>query len=137
MVKSTTSSHYSIFRQRIPDYDLKYVRNYIQFKNRLQGMELCLEQLKRDVNRKEVQCSECFNKETIYIWRLFQELTKNKSKMELVKRYYDLLAEHDELVVRLKRMNQSIDGKKEILANLLAEYNSLNHTQLNRKLSVG
>lgn len=113
------------------------MRNYLQFKNRLQGMELCLEQLKRDVNRKEVQSSECFNKETIYIWKLFQELTKNKSKMELVKRYYDLLAEHDELVVRLKRMNQSIDGKKEILANLLAEYNSLNHTQLNRKLSVG
>lgn len=29
MVHSTTSSHYSIFRQRIPDYDLKLVRHYL------------------------------------------------------------------------------------------------------------
>ena len=35
MVHSTSSSHYSIFRQRIPDYDLKQVRHYLQFKNRL------------------------------------------------------------------------------------------------------
>ena len=42
MVHSTTSSHYSIFRQRVPDYDLKLVRHYLQFKNRLEGMELCL-----------------------------------------------------------------------------------------------
>lgn len=54
MVKSTTSSHYSVFAQRIPDYDLKQVRHYLQFRTRLEGMELCLEQLKRDRNRKEV-----------------------------------------------------------------------------------
>lgn len=57
MVKSTTSSHYSIFRQRVPEYDLKEVRHYLQFKNRLEGMELCLKNLKRDVYRKEVQAS--------------------------------------------------------------------------------
>lgn len=54
MVKSTTSSHYSVFRQRIPDHDLKYVRNYIQFKNRLEGMELMLNVLKRSAQMKEV-----------------------------------------------------------------------------------
>lgn len=54
MVKSTTSSRYSVFRQRIPEYDLKQVRHYFQFKTRLEGMELCLEQLERDIHRKEV-----------------------------------------------------------------------------------
>lgn len=62
MVKSTTSSHYSIFRQRIPEYDLKKVRHYLQFKNRLQGMELELGILNRNVHLKEVQSSECFAK---------------------------------------------------------------------------
>jgi hypothetical protein len=54
MVQSTTSSHYSVFRQRIPEYDLKEVRHYLQFKNRLDGMELFLEMQKRDLWRKEV-----------------------------------------------------------------------------------
>lgn len=54
MVHSTTSSHYSVFRQRIPDHDLKHVRNYIQFKNRLEGMELMLDVLKRSAQLKEV-----------------------------------------------------------------------------------
>lgn len=57
MVHSTTSSHYSIFRQRIPDYDLKQVRHYCQFRNRLEGMELELEVLDRNIHLKEVQMS--------------------------------------------------------------------------------
>ena len=72
MVHSTTSSHYSIFRQRIPDYDLKLVRHYLQFKNRLEGMELCLEQVKRDVHHKEVRSAECFSKLTMVLKRLME-----------------------------------------------------------------
>ena len=137
MVKSTTSSHYSVFRQRIPDYELKYVRNYIQFKTRLEGMELCLKQLKRDIWRKEVQSSECFNKETIYIWKMFQELTKNKRKMELVNKYYDLVAEYDQLVMRRVKLVQTIDGKQAILNELLEKYNALDSSRLNEKMALG
>lgn len=100
MVKSTTSSHYSIFRQRVPEYDLKQVRHYLQFRNRLEGMELCLKNLKRDVHRKEVQASECFAKETMVLDRLFKEFSKNEELMELVSEYYDLLNEWGELVVK-------------------------------------
>lgn len=137
MVKSTTSSHFSVFRQRIPDYELKYVRNYIQFKTRLEGMELCLKQLKRDIWRKEVQASECFNKETIYIWKMFQELTKNKRKMELVNKYYDLVAEYDQLVMRRVKLVQTIDGKQAILNELLEKYNALDSSRLNEKMALG
>ena len=48
MVHSTTSSEYSVFEQRIPDYELKDVRNYLQFKTRLEGMNRCLVSLKRN-----------------------------------------------------------------------------------------
>ena len=137
MVKSTTSSHFSVFRQRIPDYELKYVRNYIQFKTRLEGMELCLKQLKRDIWRKEVQSSDCFNKETIYIWKMFQELTKNKRKMELVNKYYDLVAEYDQLVMRRVKLVQTIDGKQAILNELLEKYNALDSSRLNEKMALG
>ena len=137
MVKSTTSSHYSVFSQRIPDYDLRYVRNYIQFKTRLEGMELCLLQLKRDIWRKEVQCSECFNKETIAIWRLFQELTGNKERMELVKRYYDLVAEYDQLVARRIRLRQTIDAKRQILDELLGKYNQIDNSNMDEKIALG
>ena len=137
MVKSTTSSHFSVFRQRIPDYDLKYVRNYIQFKTRLEGMELCLDQLKKDIWRKEVQASECFNKETLYIWKMFQELTKNEKKMNLVKKYYDLVAEYDQLVMRRVKLVQVVDGKKSILGELLDKYNQIDSSKLNEKMALG
>jgi hypothetical protein len=58
MVHSTTSSRYSVFDQEIPDHELKDVRNYIQFKNRLQGMELFLKIIERCIYRKEVRISE-------------------------------------------------------------------------------
>lgn len=67
MVKSTTSSHYSIFRQRIPEYDLKQVRHYLQFKNRLEGMEICLDWINRSIAMKEANASECFAMETLAI----------------------------------------------------------------------
>ena len=119
MVKSTTSSHYSIFRQRIPDYDLKHVRHYFQFKNRLAGMELCLEQLKRDAKRKEVQSSECFAKLTMAIWRLMQEFGKNQELMKYVMKYYDLVAEYDELVVKKYQLSQVKDEKQTLLNSLI------------------
>ena len=143
MVKSTTSSHYSIFRQRIPDYDLKQVRHYIQFKNRLAGMELCLEQLKRDTKRKEVQSSECFAKLTMAIWRLTQEFGKNQELMKHVMKYYDLVAEYDELVVRKYQLAQVKNEKQALLDSLVAEYNSLGgysekvDRNLDKKLELG
>lgn len=98
MVHSTTSSHYSIFRQRIPSYDLKLVRHYFQFKNRLAGMELCLEQVKRDIHHKEVNISHCFAKIAVVLDRLMQIFADNQEIMGLIKRYYELVAEWDNLV---------------------------------------
>lgn len=83
MEKSTTSSHYSVFEQRIPDYELKYVRNYIQFKTRLEGMELCLAQLKRDIERKEIRCAECFEQETFAIRDLFREFDRIRKLIDI------------------------------------------------------
>ena len=100
MVHSTTSSHYSIFRQRIPDYDLKLVRHYLQFKNRLEGMELCLEQVKRDVHHKEVHSAECFSKLTMVLKRLMDEFANNKELMSYVTKFYDLYAEWDKLTTK-------------------------------------
>ena len=95
MVHSTTSAKYSVFEQRIPDYELKDVRNYFQFKNRLEGMELFLDLIGKEVWRKEVRASECFAKETMILSRLVNEFTKNKEMMALVMQYYDLMAEWD------------------------------------------
>ena len=101
MVHSTTSSHYSIFRQRIPDYDLKLVRHYLQFKNRLEGMELCLEQVKRDVHHKEVRSGECFAKLTMVMKRLMDEFSNNEELMKHVAKFYDLLAKLDALAAKI------------------------------------
>lgn len=137
MVKSTTSSHYSIFRQRIPNYDLKYVRNYLQFKNRLAGMELCLEQLNRDIERKEIQCSECFEKETSSIWELFKEFLKNKDIMELQVKLYDLVEEYAELSTKKVNISYVLNEKNSKLKILIDEYNSCDDTRLDRKIELG
>ena len=137
MVKSTTSSHYSIFRQRIPDYDLKQVRHYLQFKNRLEGMELCLWELNRSIYLKEVQASECFAKETMAIWRLFQEFSKNEAIMKLVMEYYGLLDEWDSLVLKRRGLVRLRDGKLDILGRLQDEYNALPTTKMDAKLELG
>lgn len=137
MVHSTTSSHYSIFRQRIPDYDLKLVRHYLQFKNRLQGMELCLEQVRRDVHHKEVRSAECFTKLTMVIKRLMDEFASNKELMDLVKQYYDLLSEWDKLTMKKVQIGEVKDGKLALLGKLQDEYNSLGNNQLDKKLALG
>lgn len=138
MVKSTTSSHYSIFRQRIPDYDLKQVRHYLQYKNRLEGMELCLWELNRSIYLKEVQTSECFAKETMAIWRLFQEFAKHKGLLELVQAYCDCVHEWDELWMRNTRILDARNEKSELLARLQQEYNQMdNNAQLTAKLELG
>lgn len=137
MVHSTTSSHYSIFRQRVPDYDLKLVRHYLQFKNRLEGMELCLEQVKRDVHHKEVRSAECFAKLTMVLKRLMDEFSNNKELMDLVKRYYDLYAEWDKLTAKKVQLNDVKDGKLDLLRQLQDEYNDLGNNQLDKKLALG
>ena len=137
MVHSTTSSHYSIFRQRIPDYDLNLVRHYLQFKNRLEGMEICLEQVMRDVHHKEVRSAECFAKLTMVLKRLMDEFASNKDLMDLVKRYYDLYAEWDKLTAKKVQMNDVRDGKIDLLHQLQDEYNALTNRQLDKKLALG
>lgn len=137
MVKSTTSSHYSIFRQRVPEYDLRYVRHYLQFKNRLIGMEFALEQLERDIHRKEVHASECFVNETLAVQQLFNELTKNEDVMDLVIRYYDYIAEHEQLVVKYEQLRGLRDDKLAILKDLLQKYNALSDKELDKKLELG
>ena len=137
MVHSTTSSHYSIFRQRIPEYELKQVRHYLQFKNRLEGMELCLEQLKRNVHMKEVQASQCFAKQTMAIWRLFQQFSKNRDLMALVMQYYTLTAEWDELVVKRTQLEGIKDEKLGLIQELTQEYNRIQYNELDRKLQLG
>lgn len=143
MVHSTTSSHYSIFRQRIPDYDLKLVRHYFQFKNRLEGMELCLEQVKRDVHHKEVRSAECFSKLTMILKRLMDEFASNKELMALVSKWYDLYAEWDKLTTKRIQIQETKDGKLELLHRLQDEYRELNDEtrsigrRLDHKLALG
>ena len=137
MVHSTTSSHYSIFRQRVPDYDLKLVRHYLQFKNRLEGMELCLEQVKRDLHHKEVRESECFTKLTMVLKRLMDEFANNKELMDLVKKFYDLLAEWDNLTLKKVQIGEVKDDKILLLQKLQGEYNGLRNNQLDKKLALG
>ena len=143
MVHSTTSSHYSIFRQRVPDYDLKLVRHYLQFKNRLEGMELCLEQVKRDVHHKEVRSAECFSKLTMVLKRLMDEFASNKELMALVSKWYDLLAEWDKLKTKRIQIQEAKDGKLELLRKLQDEYRRLDdkdHSiahRLDKKLALG
>ena len=137
VAKSTTSSHYSVFRQRIPEYDLKQVRHYFQFKNRLEGMELFLEDWKRNVYRKEVQAAECFAKETMVLERLFKEFSKNSELMELVMKYYDLVYEWDELVVKRRQLIGIKDDKVELLDRLIREYNALPAREIDKKLELG
>lgn len=137
MVKSTTSSHYSVFAQRIPDYDLKYVRNYLQFKTRLEGMELCLDGLNRDMHSKEVQSSECFSNMVLAIQELFKELIDNKDQIDLIVRFYELLAQYDKIYMELSQLKDVIDNKKIVIDNLTKEYNELNSKQLDKKIELG
>ena len=137
MVKSTTSSHYSIFRQRIPDYDLKQVRHYLQFKTRLEGMELCLEWLKRNVQMKEVQSSECFARQTMSVSRLVKEFSRNERVMKLVSKYYDLVFEYDNLYVKRVQLKTMMDERGEEIKSLVDEYNRIDPTRLDLKLDLG
>ena len=143
MVHSTTSSHYSIFRQRIPDYDLKLVRHYLQFKNRLQGMELCLEQVKRDVHHKEVREAECFTKLTMVLKRLMDEFASNQELMEWVTKWYDLYAEWDKLNTKRYQLMDVRDGKLDLLKQLQDEYRALDDDEhpighrIDKKLALG
>lgn len=143
MVHSTTSSHYSIFRQRVPDYDLKLVRHYLQFKNRLEGMELCLDQVKKDVHHKEVRSAECFSKLTMVLKRLMDEFASNKELMALLSKWYDLLAEWDKLETKKIQIRESKDGKLDLLHRLQDEYRALNDDtrpigrRLDHKLALG
>ena len=137
LVKSTTSSHYSVFNQRIPDYDLKYVRNYLQFKTRLDGMELCLEHLKRNIHLKEVRASECFANEAVAIQMLFKEFTGNEEVMSLVAQYYNLVGNYDKLYLKYLQIQKVRDDKIELVNGLLAQYNSLGDKDMDKKLELG
>lgn len=139
MVISTTSSHYSVFRQRIPDYELKYAKNYVQFKNRLDGMELYLKYLEKDIWMKEVQASECFAKTTFIINNLLELLTKNSGKIEIVSKIYKLLNERDNVIERKCHLDGLVNGKLEMIDKLIGEYNEIssNPKNVGQKMELG
>jgi hypothetical protein len=88
-------------------------------------MELCLEQLERDIHSKEVHASECFARETLAIQRLFAELTNNRELMELVAKYYDYVAQYDQIVVKQTQLKGMRDEKQALLDDLIRQYNTL------------
>ena len=139
MVTSTTSSHYSVFRQRIPDYELKYAKNYVQFKNRLDGMELYLKYLEKDIWMKEVQASECFAKTTFIINNLLELLTKNSGKIEIISKIYRLLNERDNVIERKCHLDGLVNGKLEMIDKLIGEYNEIssNPKNVGQKMELG
>lgn len=77
------------------------MRNYLQFKTRLEGMELMLKILKRNVHLKEVQASECFARETLFISQLFKMLKEKRPLMELIQQYFDCVGEYDAIFTKL------------------------------------
>lgn len=135
--KSTTSSRLSVFVQRIPDYDLRQVRHYLQFKTRLEGMELCLADLKRNLALKELHASDCFAHETMAIWRLMEEFKRNERVVELTVQYNDLFKEFDELVERRFKLIDEVSEKSDLLDRLLNEYNELSDNELDKKMRLG
>lgn len=72
---------------------------------------------------KEVQASYCFAKQTMALWRLFQQFSRNKELMALVMQYYDLIAEYDGLVVKRTQLEGIRDEKISIIQDLTDEYN--------------
>ena len=139
MVTSTTSSHYSVFRQRIPDYELKYAKNYVQFKNRLDGMELYLKYLEKDIWMKEVQASECFVENTFIINSLMELLTKNSGKIEIISKIYKLLNERDNVIERKCHLDGVVNGKLELINKLISEYNEISSSpkKMGQKMELG
>lgn len=134
---STTSSEISVFDQYIPDSDLENVRQYLQFRTRLEGMEPCLERLNRDVFRKEVQCSDAFVQLAHSIGRLFDEFDKNKVVVDLAVKYYSQIEKYDSLYTKKVQLLEVVDEKRELLEKLLEEYNKLTDNQLERKMELG
>ena len=100
-------------------------------------MELCLEQVKRDVHHKEVRSAQCFAKLTMVLKRLMDEFSNNKELMDWVKKYYDLYAEWDKLTAKKVQLNDVKDGKIDLLRQLQDEYNALGNNQLDKKLALG
>lgn len=137
MVKSTTSSQYSIFEQYIPDADLANVRQYLQFRTRLRGMDVCMEQLDQMVHAKEVMCSERFAKMTFSIQTMFNEIKKNKGVIDLVIKYYGQIEKYDSLYTKRIQLVSVVDEKRELLDQLLAEYNKVPGTEMERKMELG
>ena len=100
-------------------------------------MELCLEQLDRDIDRKEVQCSEQFMEQTFAIQRLIKEFYNNKDLMELVAKFYKSLDEHDSVYNSNSLLSRQIEDKENILNELLEEYNELDNSQMDKKIELG
>ena len=100
-------------------------------------MELCLQQLKRDVHHKEVRVSECFMKQTMVLSRVMNEFTKNDEILELVGRFYDLQNEWDALTMSMAQIEVMRDEKVRELEHLQADYRALENSELDKKLALG
>ena len=57
--------------------------------------------------------------------------------MEIVKRYYALVQEWDDIIQRLFILNEMRDGKEHELELLREEYRQLDSTMLQEKIDLG
>ena len=136
--RSSTSSRISIFKQKIPDdHELRDVRNYIQFKKRLEGMEAYMKYLDLDIQSKETQTSECFADMTLAIWEMFKGIAAHRTVLEKVGELNGLLKDYDGFRTTWLTMKKMLSQKKELLDGLIDEYNSLKSVELEKKIDLG
>jgi hypothetical protein len=100
-------------------------------------MELCLEQLKRDVLKKQVRASECFANQVLSIWNLFKEMGEKREIFDLVLEYYSLRKKYDDFYTRRISLRNGISEKTDELKKLQEQYNQIGNTDLDRKISLG
>lgn len=69
--------------------------------------------------------------------RLVKEFSKNEKLMAFVTRYYDLVAEYDRIYVKRTQLRAIMDDRSSALTKLIAEYNGIAETQLDRRMEIG
>ena len=81
--------------------------------------------------------SECFANLTIEVARLVGRFSDNRELVNLIVKYYQLMHEWDSLEIKKCQLEGVHDEKVGILNQLLAEYNSIEGNEIDRKISLG
>lgn len=131
---STTSARISVFRQAIPDEELRYVRNYVQFQTRLEGMELFQGWLESDLDAMKCRLGVCLQGLQRSIVRLFDEFLSKGDRLAQIQELYETISRHSDVSQRLSLVRKSLEGRKGDLERLQAEYAALPNTKVDRKL---